>query len=95
MVLEGDRPSRGNAGQLRVRDHLDAVQHHGQPIAAHRDLEGVPLADVVVRIAPRCRARAHLRRHRGVRAIAVHLAGSTRPAPDVHLGLARPAQEDA
>ena len=44
MVLQSDRPLGGDAGQLGVRDHGLAVEHHREPLADQRDVEAVPLA---------------------------------------------------
>ena len=95
VMLERDGPARGNTRKLRVAEHFLAVEHDGQPIAAHRDLERVPLSDVAVGVALGGHAGADRRRHLVVGAIAVHFAGSDRPAPDVDLRLARPAKVDA
>ena len=54
------------------------------------DLEGVPLADVVVGIHLWRGGGLDRRGHLGIRAVAVHLARADRPAPDVELALPVP-----
>src|SRR5262249_17976320 len=89
VMLQRERAALRHAGQLRLRDDLLAVEHDREPRAAHRDLERVPLADVVVGVALRRDAGAHGGGHRAIGPVAVHFARSDRPAPDVDLRLAR------
>jgi len=45
VVLQGDWPTGGYAGQLRIPNDGFAVQVHAKPVAAHGDYETIPLAD--------------------------------------------------
>src|SRR4029078_1841488 len=58
------------------------------------DVVGVPLADVSIGILRRRRRRTHSGRHFLVHSIAVDFTGPDGPAPDIHLRLARAAQEN-
>src|ERR1041385_1783235 len=42
MMLEGDAPSPGHAGQLRVLNHRLSVELHREPVAFHRNDETIP-----------------------------------------------------
>src|SRR5262249_53308678 len=93
-MLQGDRSARGDARQLRVLDHRLAVEVHSQAVAFHRDDHAVPLPDGFVGDLLGRDAAAHFRGHLWIGAIAVHFTGADRPAPDIHLALARAAEID-
>src|SRR5437773_12336037 len=83
MVLESDGPPGLDPRQERLLDDRLPVQDHGEAVAHHRDLEAIPLADVLVRELLRCNARTDGDRHLVVRAIPVDFPGAHGPAPDV------------
>ena len=55
MVLQGELSLCGHSGELRVLNDGLAIEHDGEALALHRDLEGVPFADGFVGV--------HLGRH--------------------------------
>ncbi len=85
VVLQRDLATRGQIGNGGARNDGLAVQDHRDGLAAHRDLEMVPLADRLVGAGARSDGRAHLGRRLGIGAQAVHFARPDRPAPDIDL----------
>src|SRR5688572_30621199 len=90
VMLQADRPFRRDAGNRRVFDDLLPVEHDVDLLADERDLERVPLADVAIGVHLRRGGGTQRRRQALIAADAPQLAGTCRPAPDIHL---RPAAE--
>src|SRR6185436_6181015 len=95
VVLQPDRAFRGQIGQGDLRYHRLAIQEEGDVAALHRQLEGVPLTDVVVGVHPRSHCRLEGRRRLRIGTVAVHLARSHRPAPDVELRATEAARQQS
>src|SRR5690606_13408826 len=95
VVLEDERPARGNPWKMRVLDHALAVEIDRHAIDCKRDEGAVPAAGRVIGAQLRSRALANLRGRLRRPAIAVDLPRTDRMAPDVHLGALASAKEDA
>src|SRR5207249_2744435 len=95
VMLQGEAPFLGNAGQLGVADYLFAIEFYPQAITLHRDLKSVPLTARPVGLLLGCDAGADFGRHVLIHAVPVNLAGADGPHPDVYLTLGRTAQVNA
>ena len=95
VVLQPDGAFGRQIGQRDLGNHGLAIQQERDIAALHRQLEGVPLADVVVGVHPRGHRRLEGRRRLRIGPVAVHLARSHRPAPDVELRAARAARQQS
>src|SRR5687768_6839111 len=95
MMLQRDLADRRQARQIRFVDDEFAVEYYTDCAPLHRDLERVPLADVLVGIYLRRYRRYYFRRHLRIGAIAVEFSRPDGPAPDVDLRLTGSAQENS
>src|ERR1700694_5308168 len=79
VVLQGDAPALGSAGELGIADYFFAAELHRQPITLHLDFKRVPFAARLVRVLLGSNARANGCRHPWIGAVAPDLARADRP----------------
>lgn len=85
VMLEDDGAAVGEAGEFCFGDDGLAIEDDGDFLAANGDFEAVPFAHWFVGLQTRGRGGAGGSRLVAIHAHAIHFAGASRPAPDVHL----------
>ena len=94
MVLESDRATSSDAGQLSIFNHEFAIQPDGQAIASHGNMKPVPLTDRFIGHFFRCDRSSNLCGLRCISSVAVNFTTAARSAPHIHLTFAAAAQID-
>ena len=95
MALQRDGAGLGHAGQARIYEHMLVVEPHIEHFANHANAHAVPLSHGRVGVHLRRASGAHFGGHRGVGSIAIDLARTAWPGPQVDLALGVAAQVNA